>query len=32
MTFSLATLQRETNRVFGCTSKQTLDNAQSLYG
>ena len=29
--FDLTTLQREANRVFGYTAKQTLDYAQSLY-
>lgn len=29
--FDLTTLQRETNRLFGYTAKQTLDLAQSLY-
>ncbi len=29
--FDLTTLQREANRLFGCTAKQTLDYAQSLY-
>ena len=29
--YDLTTLQRETNRVFGYTAKQTLDYAQSLY-
>jgi len=29
--YDLTTLQREANRVFGYTSKQTLDYAQSLY-
>ena len=27
----LTTLQREANRLFGYTAKQTLDYAQSLY-
>lgn len=29
--YDLTTLQREANRVFGYTAKQTLDYAQSLY-
>ena len=29
--FDLTSLQRETNRIFGYTAKQTLDLAQSLY-
>ena len=29
--YDLTTLQRETNRMFGYTAKQTLDYAQSLY-
>ena len=29
--FDLTTLQREANRIFGYTAKQTLDYAQSLY-
>ena len=29
--FDLTTLQREANRLFGFTAKQTLDYAQSLY-
>lgn len=29
--FDLTTLQREANRLFGYTAKQTLDYAQSLY-
>jgi DNA topoisomerase-3 len=29
--FDLTTLQREANRVYGFTAKQTLDYAQSLY-
>ena len=29
--YDLTTLQRETNRLFGYTAKQTLDYAQSLY-
>ena len=29
--YDLTTLQREVNRVFGYTAKQTLDYAQSLY-
>ena len=29
--FDLATLQREANRIYGYTAKQTLDLAQSLY-
>jgi DNA topoisomerase-3 len=29
--FDLTALQREANRLFGCTAKQTLDTAQSLY-
>ena len=29
--YDLTTLQRETNRIFGYTAKQTLDYAQSLY-
>ena len=29
--FDLTTLQREANRMFGYTAKQTLDYAQSLY-
>ncbi len=29
--FDLTTLQRESNRLFGYTAKQTLDYAQSLY-
>ena len=29
--YALTTLQREANRVFGYTAKQTLDYAQSLY-
>ena len=29
--FDLTTLQREANRIFGYTEKQTLDYAQSLY-
>ena len=29
--YNLTTLQREANRVFGYTAKQTLDYAQSLY-
>ncbi|MCI6401371.1 MAG: DNA topoisomerase 3 [Oscillospiraceae bacterium] len=29
--YGLTTLQREANRVFGYTAKQTLDYAQSLY-
>ena len=28
---SLTTLQREANRLFGFTAKQTLDYAQQLY-
>ena len=29
--YDLTTLQREANRIFGYTAKQTLDYAQSLY-
>ena len=29
--FDLTSLQREANRIFGCTAKQTLDLAQALY-
>lgn len=29
--YDLTTLQREANRLFGFTAKQTLDHAQSLY-
>ncbi len=29
--YALTTLQREANRIFGFTAKQTLDYAQSLY-
>ena len=29
--YDLTTLQREANRLFGYTAKQTLDYAQSLY-
>ena len=29
--YDLTTLQREANRMFGYTAKQTLDYAQSLY-
>jgi len=29
--FDLTTLQREANRLYGFTAKQTLDNAQALY-
>ena len=29
--YDLTTLQREANRVFGYTAKQTLNYAQSLY-
>ena len=29
--FDLTSLQREANRIFGYTAKQTLDLAQSLY-
>ena len=29
--YDLTTLQRETNRIFGYTAKQTLDYAQALY-
>lgn len=29
--YDLTTLQREANRIYGFTAKQTLDNAQSLY-
>ena len=29
--YDLTTLQREANRIFGYTAKQTLEYAQSLY-
>ena len=29
--YDLTTLQREANRIYGMTAKQTLDTAQSLY-
>ena len=29
--YDLTTLQREANRLFGFTAKQTLDYAQQLY-
>ena len=29
--FDLTSLQREANRIFGYTAKQTLDLAQTLY-